>query len=448
MNITLENIDELNAIIKINIEKNDYEPQVEKVLKDYQKKANMQGFRPGKVPMGIIHRRYRGAVMVDEMNKIVSENLNKYISENQLSLLGEPLPNESQKTLDLENSENFELAFDIALSPKFEINLTKKDIIPFYNITVTDEMVENDIKNNIKRFGKKEQPEITGENSVLKGSFIQVDKEGNEVENGIKADDSTLSVAVVKNEKAKKQLIGKAINESVIIDLRKAFPNDTELSYLLKIKKEEVENVKGNFKFSISEISDFVDAEINQELFDKVFGVGIVTSEDEMKVKTKENLEKLFLIESEYKFQKDSREYLFSKHNIKLPEEFLKRWMKMNAKDNKELSDEEMQTVFADLKWQLIVSEIIQTNSLEVNDIDVENYAIKSVKMQFMQYGLSNIPDEYIKSYAVDSMKDEKNNKNYYNGAMFDKMIDYLKNAVTLEEKVISRDEFNEVGNE
>jgi len=447
MNITKESIDELNAVIRINIEKSDYEPQVEKLLKDYQKKANMQGFRPGKVPMGIIQRKYRGAVIAEELNKLVSENLNKYISENQIVLLGEPLPNESQKQLDLEHSENFELAFDIALSPKFEINITKKDIIPFYNITVTDETVDGEIKNNLKRFGKKEQSGITGENSIVKGSFIQVDDSGNDLENGIKADDSTLSIAIIKDEEVKNQLLQKSINESVIIDLRKAFPNDTELAYLLKIDKEETEKVSGNFKFTISEITDFVDPEMNQEYFDKIFGEGIVTSEDEMKAKIKENFENLFLIESDYRFQKDVQEMLILKHDIKLPEEFLRRWLKMNAKENQTYSEEEIQKVFNDLKWQLIFSKIIQLNSLEADDSDIENYARKHSKLQFIQYGIINIPDEHINSYAADLLKDEKNSKNFYNGAIFDKLMNHIKDTITLDNKEISREDFNLVVN-
>jgi len=443
MNIIRESIDELNAIIKLNIEKSDYEPQVEKVLKDHQRKASMPGFRPGKVPFGMIKRMYGTAVLVDEMNKLVSENVTKYITDNNLELLGEPLPNESQETLDLDNGENFEVAFDIALSPQFEINLSKKDKIPFYRIVVTDELIDKEIEVVKRRSGSKIQSEKIGEKSVVKGMFVQVDNEGNELENGIVAEDSTLAMSVIKDEDAKNLLLDKTPTEFVVFDVCKAFPNEVELSYLLKITKEEVKNVTGNFKFVIGEITDFIDAELNQELFDKIYGQGNVSSTEEMKTKIKENLESIFAMESDFRFQKEIRKYLIDMLDFKLPEEFLKRWMKNKNKEEGEYSDDEFPQIFNDLRWQLIVDKILKTNSLTVDDEDALRYAKKNVKMEFMQYGLTNVMDEHIENYAAEMLKDKERNSRYYNGAIFDKAIDYIKNTISIEEKEISREDFN-----
>lgn len=443
MNITLENIDELNSTIKINIEKSDYEPQIEKVLKDYQKKVNMQGFRPGKVPMGLIQRRYRTAVLAEEMNKIVSDGLTKYISENKIGLLGDPIPNESQKTLDLEHDENFEIAFDIAITPKFDVNLSQDIILPYYNITVSDDMIDYEITNLKSRARKKEISFSVTENSLVKGDFEQVDDSGNTFETSLVAIDSTISMDIIKDEEAKNQLIGKTIDESIIFDLRKAYPDDTELSYILKITEEEASNVTGNFIFTIKEITDYIDTEVNQDFFDKTFGVGIVTSEEEMKVKIKENFKKQFVFESDYKFQSDARNLLLSKIGINLPEEFLKRWMKITAKDNKSNLEDDSQNFFEDLKWQLVIDYITKTNSIEVTDLEVFDYAEKYARLQFMQYGLYNIPDEHINKFASDLMKEEKNQKIYFNGAFRDKTIAYIKKSVKLDYIEISKDDFH-----
>lgn len=449
MNITRENNDELNAVIKLTIAKEDYEPKVAEVLKSYQKKANMPGFRPGKVPAGLVKKMYGKAVMADEINKLVSENLSNYLTENKLNILGEPLPSEQQQTIDFDTQDSFEFAFDIALAPEVEVKLTKREKLNYYKIAVSDDMVEGQIRNLTGRFGKNETVEAVTDKSLAKGSVVQIDKSGNVVEGGISAEDTVMSLAIVKDEKEKKKLLGKKVGETVDFDLKKAFPNDTEISYILKISKEEAAAVKGAFRFTIQEITEFIDPELTQELFDQLFGAGVVQSEEEMKAKVKEDLARNFEMESEYKFSVDAREKLVSKLDVKLPEDFLKRWLKATDRGEEKMTDEQIENdlpkFLEDLKWQLIKNEVVRANELKVEQEDVVNYAKKSARMQFMQYGLTNLPDEHIEGYAMDMLKNEDQGRRMAEAAVSEKVMAFIKEAVKVEEKEVSREEFNKM---
>ncbi|GAO28978.1 trigger factor [Geofilum rubicundum] len=449
MNITRENIDELNAVIKLTIDKDDYEQKVADVLKTYQKKANMPGFRPGKVPAGLIKKMYGNAVMVDEINKLVSENLSNYLTENELNILGEPLPSEAQQPIDFDTQDSFEFAFDIALSPTVEVKLSKREKLPYYQIEVSDDMLDGQIKNLTGRFGTNDVVEAVTEQSLAKGDFVQVDKDGNPVEDGIVAEDAVMSMAIVKNDAQKKKLLGKKVGEEVVFDVKKAFPNDTEISYLLKITKEQAAEVKGDFKFTIKEITEFIEPELNKELFDKLFGPGVVSTEEEMKTKVKEDLQRNFEMESEYKFAMDAREKLTSKLDVQLPEEFLKRWLKATDRGEEKMSDEQidndMPKFMEDLKWQLIKNEIIRSNELKVEEKDVVDYAKKSARMQFMQYGLTNLPDEHIEGYAMDMLKKEDQGRRMAEAAIQEKVMAFIKEAVKIDEQNISREDFNKL---
>lgn len=451
MNIEKEQIDDLNAVVHITIEKDDYEPRVEKVLKDYRKKANMPGFRPGKVPASIVKKMYGKAVLVDEINKLVSENLSQYISENQLDILGEPLPSEKQQTIDFDQDEQFKFSFDLALSPEVELKLTKREKLPYYDIQVSEDMLEGQKKNVTSRFGTTEQREEANDKCMLKGDFVQLDQNGEELEDGIKAEDAVMSATIIKDEDEKKKIIGAKVGDDIVFEPKKAFPNDTEISYLLKISKEQAAEVDGQFKFTVKEINEYVDPELNQELFDKIFGPGKVTSEEEFTSQVKEDLENTLKMESEYKFSIDAKEKLMGKVDMKLPEEFLKRWIKATNqnKEEQQLTDEqienEMPRFLEDLKWQIIRNQLIKENELKVEQQDVIDFAKKSAKMQFMQYGLNNVPEEHLESYAVDMLKNEEQQRSMAEGAINDKVMDFVKETVKVETKEVSREEFNEL---
>ncbi|MDK2841972.1 MAG: trigger factor [Anaerophaga sp.] len=451
MNIEKEQIDDLNAVVHITVEKDDYEPRVEKVLKDYRKKINMPGFRPGKVPASLVKKLYGKAILVDEVNKLISENLSKYISENELNILGEPLPSEKQQTIDFDQDEQFKFSFDLGLTPEVEVKLSKREKLPYYQIEITDDMVEGQKKNVTSRFGTTEKRDEAGEESLLKGDFVQLDQNNEEMEDGIKAEDAVMSISIIKNDKEKKKIVGAKVGDEIVFEPKKAFPNDTEISYLLKISKEEAAEVKGKFKFKVKEITEYVDPELNQELFDKIFGPGKVTNEEEFTAQVKKDLEDSLLMESEYKYSMDAREKLMNKVDIKLPEEFLKRWLKANNqnKEGQQLTDEQIENetprFFEDLKWQIIRNQLIRENDIKIEQQDVLDFAKKSAKLQFMQYGLNNIPDEHIESYAMDMLKNEEQQRSMAEGAINDKVMNFIKEAVKTDTKEVSREEFNKL---
>jgi len=437
--------------VHITLEKDDYEPRVETVLKDYRKKVNMPGFRPGQVPASLVKKMYGKAVLVDEINKLVSENLSSYITENKLDILGEPLPSEKQQTIDFDNDEQFKFSFDLGLTPEVEVKLTKREKLPFYNIEVTDDMLDGQKKNVTSRFGTTEPREEAGEKSMLKGDFVQLDQKGEPLEDGIKAEDAVMSTAIIKTEKEKKKIVGAKVGDEIVFEPKKAFPNDTEISYLLKISKEEAAALEGKFRFTVKEITEYIDPELNQELFDKIFGPGKVTNEEEFTAQVKEDLENTLKMESEYKFTLDAKEKLMGKVDMKLPEEFLKRWIKATNQNKEEQDftdeqiDQEMPRFLEDLKWQIIRNQLIKENDLKVEQQDVIDFAKKSAKLQFMQYGLNNVPDEHIESYAMDMLKNEDQQRSMAEGAINDKVMDFVKEAVKVEEKEVSRDEFNKL---
>ncbi len=449
MNISKENIEGLTSVIKVTVNKDDYESKVSDVLKDYRKKVNMPGFRPGKVPMGLVKKMYGKAILVDEVNKLISESISKFISDEKLELLGEPLPSDNQEVIDFDNQEDFEFFFDIAEAPEFELSLNKKDKIIYNKIAVTDEMLEQQMKSITSRFGKQESIEQPTETAVIKGDLVQLDKDGNELEDGIKAEDAVMSMSVVKDEDIKKQLMEVKVGETIVFNPRKAFPDDTELSYLLKIEKEEAANVDSDFKLTIKEITDFKDAELTQDIFDQVYGKDVVKSEEEFKAKVKQELEDQLAMDSDYLFFLDAKKKLVKKFKEELPEEFLKRWIKATNRDNDKLTpekiDEEMPLFIEDLKWQLIKNKLINDNEIKLEDNDVLDHAKKSARMQFAQYGLNNVPDEHIENYAHDMLKNEEQQRQIIDGAMHDKLISFIKEAVKLEEKEVTRDEFNKL---
>ncbi len=449
MNISKENIEGLNSVIKVTVGKDDYESKVSDVLKDYRKKANMPGFRPGKVPMGLVKKMYGKAVLVDEVNKLVSESISKFIADEKLELLGEPLPSDDQEVIDFDNQDEFVFSFDIAEAPEFKVNLSKKDKIVYNKIAVTDEILEQQVKSITSRFGKQENVEQPTENSLVKGDFVQLDQDGNELEDGIKAEDSVLSMSVVKDEDIKKTLLEAKVGDTVVFNPRKAFPDDTELSYLLKIEKEDASNVDGDFKFTIKEATEFVDPELTQEVFDQIYGKDVVKSEEEFKAKVKEELENQLAMDSDYLFFLDAKKKLVKKFKEELPEEFLKRWILATNRDNDKLTPEqiekEMPLFIEDLKWQLIKNKLIKDHEIKLEDNDVLEYAKKSARMQFAQYGLNNVPDEHIENYAHDMLKNEEQQRQIIDGAMHDKLIEFIKGAVNLEDKEVTRDEFNKL---
>jgi FKBP-type peptidyl-prolyl cis-trans isomerase (trigger factor) len=397
--------------------------------------------------MGVIKKMYGTPVLADEVNKLLSDELMKYIRENDLKILGEPLPNETeQKEINWEKDTDFEFAFDIALTPEYTLNLSKRDKMTFFKIAVDEKMIENGVEMHARRFGSNEPAEVVEEKELLKGNYAQVDAEGKLVEEGITSEDVAISLEYMTDEDAKKKFIGAKKGEVVVFNPAKAFANKTDLASMLSISKEEAENLDADFQFTITEITKFVNAELNQELFDKVFGEGTVSSEEEFKNRIKEDIEKQLVNDSDYKFLIDAKEKLVKKAKMELPEAFLKRWI---IATNKEMNEEQVEKDFAnyvdEFKWQLIKNRLTEENELKVEQEEVMEFAKQQALMQFQQYGMMEVPEEYLTNYAQQMMQNQEEQRRIYERMIDNKIVEFLKDAIKIEEQEVSTEEFNKM---
>lgn len=448
MNIVRKDIDAVNALVTLQVSKADYEEKVEKTLRDYRKKASIPGFRPGMVPIGLVKKMYGKAVLAEEINKLVSENIYGYIKDNDINILGEPLPNETEQApIDFDALEDFEFKFDIGIAPDFEISLDKKDKVKHYEITLTDEMVDNQVKQYTGRFGQYIQVEEIEEKDVVKVDLVELtaDKQANE--NGIKGEAGVLCPAYIKDAKQKKLFIGKKIGDIIVFNPKKAFENVAEIASMLKITKEEAENVTADFKLTVTGVTRYQESEINQSLFDKVFGEGQVKSEEEFIAKIKESIQQNLQSDSDYKFALDARTTLIKKlDKVVFPDSFLKRWvLATNTDITPEKLEEDYSKMIEDLKWHLIKDKIAKANNIQVETEDVNAYARKIAKAQFAQYGMPNVPDDILDNYVKDMVKDEKSIKNVIEGVMNDKVVHVIKENVKLDTTKISIEDFNKL---
>ncbi|HOW10071.1 MAG TPA: trigger factor [Bacteroidales bacterium] len=447
MNITRENIDDLNAVLKVQVEKADYEGKVEKVLRDYRKKANIKGFRPGMVPFGLIKRMYGKAVQIEEINKLVGESIQKYLADEKIEILGDPLAKtDEHEQIDFDTQESFTFSFDLGLAPEFEVKLSHKDKVYYYEIEADEKMKKDYLDNYTRRYGTFIKAGESEEKDLLKGKIESLDADGNPAEGGLVADDTTLSIDLVKDKKIKKQFIGKAVNDSLVFDLRKAFPNDYEIAGILKKQKDEVADVNGDFRFTISEISRFAPAEINQELFDRIYGEGIVNSEEEFMKKIDDEISASLKNESNYKLSVDLKNTALEKTEFSLPEEFLKRWLlRINDKTTEEQIEKEFDTFKKDLKWQLIRNRIARANELKITEEELLKESENITRLQFRQYGLFYATDEQVTSYAKETLKREEDAKRIADKILEEKVTEILKGMVKLENKKVTIDEFNKL---
>ncbi|MBI9067701.1 MAG: trigger factor [Salinivirgaceae bacterium] len=447
MNITRENIDELNAVIKINIEKQDYSEQVEKVLKDYRKKAAIKGFRPGSAPMGMIKKMYGNSILLEEVNKLVSDNLTKHLIDEKLNILGEPLPSIKVKSdLDFENKEDFEFAFDIAIAPDFELKLSKRDKLTKYDIKVDNEMIQQVIDSHAGQFGKSEEVEVVEEKDLVKGKFEQLGEDGNIIEDGHVTEDCVFAVDKISEDSIRALVLGAKKEDLVDFDIKKAFTNAADLASMLRIEKERAEELTGNFRFTVQSITRHKAAEVNQELYNMVYGEGTVNSDEEYKAKITEEIKANFVSSSDYKLLIDAKEKLVSKAKLTLPDEFLKRWL---VAVNKELTEEAVEKDYdvmqADLAWQLIKNKIMEENEIKLEESEILDFAKKSVLAQFQQYGLANLPDEQLETYAKQMLSNEDERRKMVDRKYEEKILEYLKETLKVDSKEVTSAEFNDL---
>ena len=447
MNITKENIDDLNAVLKIKIEKTDYEDKVETVLKDYRKKATIKGFRPGMVPIGLIKKMYGKAVQIDEINKIVTENIQKYITDEKLEILGDPLPKvDEQNKIDFDTQQDFTFSFELGLTPVFELKLSKKNKINQYDIIVDEKMRSQYLENYTRRYGELKKSEQIEEKDVVKGRIEAIDENGNVIQEGLSIEETSLGIDIIKDEKIKKEFIGKNIHDTIDFDLKKAFPNDTEIAGILHKKKEEVADLGANYRFTVNEISRFYPAELGKELFDKIFGEGVINSEEEFMKKIEEEIVANLKRESDFKLMMDIKNMTMEKTDFQLPEEFLKKWLlRVNEKSTAEQIEKEFDSFRKDLKWQLIRNKVARDNEVKISEEELQKEAENITRYQFQQYGLFYTTDEQIANYAKETLKRDEDAKRIADKILDEKVILLIKELVKLEDKSVTTEEFNKL---
>jgi len=447
MNITRENIDDLNAVLKVEISKPDYEEKVETVLKDYRKKANIKGFRPGMVPIGLVRKMYGKAVQVDEINKLVTENIQKYLSDEKIEILGDPLPKpEENEKINFDTQEDFKFTFELGLTPAIELKLSKKNKVNFHEIIIDEKMKNDYLTNYTRRYGDLKQAESIEDKDVVKGRIEAVDGDGNPVAEGPLVEETSLGIDIIKDEDIKKQFIGKAVAETIDFDIKKAFPNDSEVAGILRKKKEEVENISGNFRFTINEISRFHPAEVGKELFDRIYGEGIVNSEEEFMKKIEEEIALNLKRESDYKLMIDIKALALEKTEFSLPEEFLKKWLlRVNENTTQEQIESEFENFRKDLKWQLIRNKVARENEVKISEEELIKEAENITRYQFQQYGLFYVTDEQLTNYAKETLKREDDAKRIADKILEEKVIAVMKELLKIENKSITVEDFNKL---
>ena len=450
MNISFEAPDKINGLMTITLETADYQPEVDKTLKDYRKRANIPGFRPGQAPMGMIKRQFGPSVKVDAVNKLLGEKLYEYVRENKIQMLGEPLPSDQQEQLDFESDKPLTFKFDIAVAPEFEAKLSGKDKIPYYNITVEDKLIDQQVEMYQSRSGHYEKVENFDmeQRDMLKGDLRELDAAGNVKEGGITVADAVLMPQYIKVDDQKKLFEGSKLGDIITWNPRKAYPeSDVEVSSLMKIQKEEVKDHEGDFTFQITEISRFVKAEVNQELFDQTFGEGTVKDEKEFRQKIADTISQQFKSDSDYKFLLDVRAHMEKKvGKLEFPEALLKRVMLNNNKDKgADFVEKNFDASIKELGWHLIKEQLVAAQEIKVGDDDLKNVAKEAARAQFAQYGMSNVPDEYLENYAQEMLKKRENVDGLVDRAVDVKLTAALKSVVKLEEKDITLDKFQEM---
>ncbi len=449
MNISFEKSDNVNGCITLNVVKADYEDNVKKQLKNISQKASMPGFRPGKVPMSLVTKMYGTQAKADEVNKVISDSLMDYIKENKINMLGEPLVSEKQTEQNIETQDEFTFVFDIALAPEFTAELSDKDAIEYYDIEVTEKMVEEQMNQMAQRAGHPENVETyAGDRDILRGILAELDENGAPKEGGKVVEKASLMPLYFKNDDQKKIFDGAKVNDVITFNPSAAYAdNATEVASLLHVTKEEAEAFKGDFSFQVEEISHFVPAEINTELFDMIYGEGVVKTKEEFEAKIKEQIAGQFAADSDYKFLLDVRAHLEKKvGELQFPDALLKRFMLQNNKDKGEqFVEDNYAKSIEELKWHLIKEQLVKANNIQVNDADVKAQAINATRMQFAQYGMNNIPDQYLEQYATEMLKKNEQVTALVERCIETKLQAALKNVVTLNHKSISMEDFSKM---
>ena len=450
MNISFENPDKVNGLLTITVEEADYQASVEKTLKDYRKKANYPGFRPGMVPMGLIKKQFGASAKMDAINKLIGEQIYKYMQDNKIQMLGEPLPSEKQEAQDLEKPAPYTFAFDIAVAPEFKIELNGHNKIDHYTITVDDALIDRQVDMFASRSGSYEKAESYEDNDMLKGDLRELDEQGNTKEGGVTVEAASIMPNYIKNEAQKALFNGAKLGDIITINPSEAYESEAEIASLLKVERDRVKDFKGNFSYQITDIQRYKKHPVDQELFDQMFGKDTVKDEKAFREKIAEGLKVQLAVDADYKFILDVRAYCEKKvGKLQFPDALLKRIMLNNNKDKgEEFVEKNYEQSVKELTWHLIKEQLVAANQIKVDDADVLNAAKETARVQFAQYGMNNVPDEYVENYAKEILKKRENVDGLVDRAVDIKLTAALKKVVKLNEKKISLDDFNKMMSE
>lgn len=450
MNISFEIADKVNGLLTLTVEEADYQENVEKALKDFRKKANYPGFRPGMVPMGLIKKQYGASAKMDAINKLIGEQIYKYVQDNKIQMLGEPLQHEGQEPQDLEKPAPYTFQFDIAVAPEFSIELNGHNKIDHYTITVDDALIDRQVDMFASRLGSFESVDSYEDNDMLKGDLRELDEKGNTKEGGLTVEAASVMPNYIKNEAQKALFNGAKKGDIITMNPREAYENNAELAAFLKVKEEELGNYTGNFSYQITDIQRYKKHAVDQELFDRTFGEGEVKSEKAFRERIAEGLKEQLSVDADYKFVQDVRAYCEKKvGDLQFPDALLKRIMLNN---NKERGEEFVEKNYAnslkELTWRLIKDKLVAAHNIKVDDKDVLEAAKETARVQFAQYGMNNVPDDYVENYAKEIMKKRENVDGLVDRASDIKLCEALKKVVKLNEKEISLEDFNKMMSE
>jgi trigger factor len=444
MNISQEKIDSLNAIVKINIDPADYQPRVDKAIKDHAKKAKIPGFRPGMVPASHIKRMYGKSILVDEINNMLSDTLNKYLEDEQLEVLGQPLPKiDAGQEYNWDFADNFEFNYEVGLAPEFTIDFSPNDKLTQYIIKVDEETLASRIKNIRRSYGKMTNPDVSADDDVLYGELVQLSPDGAVFEGGI-TNTASVRLDQIKDEAIKASLIGLKKGDEVTLDIQKAFNNDAaKVAGLLKIDEETAADLRSDFRLTVKNVNRLEESDLNQEFFDKLFGEGTVTTEEEFRAKMTEELESMMVQDAERKLQDDIYKYSLDKVQFSLPDDFLKRWLKAT---NEKLTTEELAGGYNDfaqnLKWTLIENKVIKDNLIDIKYEEVFELAKQRLDQQFRMYSPQPLSDEQLGQYTVQYLQTKENANKIFDEVKAFRVFDFIKSAVTLEPKEILYSDF------
>ncbi|PTL32487.1 trigger factor [Prevotella sp. oral taxon 376] len=448
MNISFENPDKVNGLLTITVEEADYAANVEKTLKDYRKKANVPGFRPGMVPMSLIKRQFGASVKMDEVNKLIGEQIYKYVKDNKIQMLGDPLPSDQQESVDIEKEGPYTFKFDIAVAPEFKCELTGRDKIDYYDITVDDALIDRQVDMFASQTGKYVSVEQYTEGDTMKGDLRELDENGNTKEGGLTVEGAMLMPSYIKGEDQKKLFDGAKAGDIITFNPRKAYPeSDVEVAALLKVERELVAEHTGNFSYQITEINHFQKHAVDQELFDSVYGKDSCKDENDFRGKIAEGLKTQLATDSDFKFIQDVRTHCEKKvGKLEYPDAILKRIMLTNNKDKgQEFVDKNYEASLKELTWHLIKERLVAAHDIKISDAEVKDAAKEAARAQFAQYGMNNVPDEYVENYANEMLKKQEGVQPFVDRAIDRKLTEILKGVVKLNTKSISLDDFNKL---